>query len=388
VDQGQTPQERARELVRWLVPNWRLTERQVLWAIRIAIVLGVLIAIGYTYGITLWDWAQLLIVPAVIAGGGVWFNQRQQERQLQTNREQQERELRSASLRAQDEALQAYLGHMSELLMNDSLDKRLRNINDGAGENLRVLARARTLTVLGQLEDGHRKRSVLEFLYEAYLITWVTQREGHVAQPLVVLRSAPNQDDRHSIGVIDLSGANLSYAELSNTSFSTVALGTCSNAPGAYLWYAKLRGANLGSSYLRNAILSHAVLSGAFLGYSNLTGVTAIRANFNGAILSGANLNKADLTDANLSGANLAGTNFYNADLRGANLSDAYVTESTNFFNADLRGANLSDACVTEEQLATCKSLQGATMPNGQKYEEWVKDIRGRRKDEVNSGPS
>ena len=46
--------------------------------------------------------------------------------------------------------------------------------------------------------------------------------------------------------------------------------------------------------------------------------------------------------------------------------------------NADLRGADLSevdltDAYVSEEQLLSAASLEGATMPNGQKYEDWLK---------------
>src|SRR5215208_5471833 len=99
-----TPRDRVEDLIRLLVPDWRPTPRQGLWAIRISIVLGLLIAIGYSYGITLWDWIKLLIVPAVIAGGGVWFN-----------RQQRESELALAKQRAQDEALQAYLDHMSQL---------------------------------------------------------------------------------------------------------------------------------------------------------------------------------------------------------------------------------------------------------------------------------
>jgi hypothetical protein len=39
----------------------------------------------------------------------------------------------------------------------------------------------------------------------------------------------------------------------------------------------------------------------------------------------------------------------------------------------DLTGADLLRAKVTEEQLATCNFLERATMPNGQKYEDWVK---------------
>jgi hypothetical protein len=55
---------------------------------------------------------------------------------------------------------------------------------------------------------------------------------------------------------------------------------------------------------------------------------------------------------------------------------------------ADLSGADLRDALVTEEQLAACASLEGATMPNGQKYEEWLKDKEGRRGEwRKNSGP-
>ena len=76
-----TPRERAADLMSLLVPDWRPTAQQVLWAIRIGIVLSLLVAIGYSYGITLWDWLKLLIVPAAIAGVGLWFNRQQLERQ-------------------------------------------------------------------------------------------------------------------------------------------------------------------------------------------------------------------------------------------------------------------------------------------------------------------
>ena len=61
----------------------------------------------------------------MIAGGGLWFNRQQRERELGIAREQQERELRIAreqrerelgiaERRTQDEALQAYLAQMSD----------------------------------------------------------------------------------------------------------------------------------------------------------------------------------------------------------------------------------------------------------------------------------
>jgi uncharacterized protein YjbI with pentapeptide repeats len=66
--------------------------------------------------------------------------------------------------------------------------------------------------------------------------------------------------------------------------------------------------------------------------------------------------------------------------LSGANLSDA-----------DLSGADLSSATgVTNEELeqqAESNGLEGATMPNGQKYEDWLKS-KGHGEDGENTGPS
>jgi hypothetical protein len=63
--------------------RWRPTRRQLLWSVGIVAVLTVAVLIGYRYGITLWDWIKLLVVPVVIAGGGIWFNRQQRERELE-----------------------------------------------------------------------------------------------------------------------------------------------------------------------------------------------------------------------------------------------------------------------------------------------------------------
>ena len=93
MEPDKTPRDRVEDLKSLLVSDWRPTPRQVLWAIRIGIILSLLVAIGYSYDVTLWDWLKLLIVPAVIAAGGLWFNQQQQERQRVDVRRQQERGL-------------------------------------------------------------------------------------------------------------------------------------------------------------------------------------------------------------------------------------------------------------------------------------------------------
>jgi hypothetical protein len=55
---------------------------------------------------------------------------------------------------------------------------------------------------------------------------------------------------------------------------------------------------------------------------------------------------------------------------------------------ADLRIANLSDAVgLTDEQIDAADFLDDATVPNGQKYEDWLKS-KGRGEDGENRGPS
>jgi hypothetical protein len=266
-----TPRERAEDLIHLLVPDWRPTPRQGLWAIRIGIVVGILVAIGYSYGVTLWDWIKILIVPAAIAIGVAWLNQAQErerraqeahreeereaeaeqrerarqateearrEREREAQAAQRERELEVESQRAQDEALQAYLDQMSQLLIDNDL------LSAQVGDASRSVARARTLTVLPTL-DNRRKRSILQFLFEAGLI------------------------DKDS-AIVDLKGAYLSRANLSRTNLSEA------NLRGAYLGRANLGRANLIGAYLREADLRGAkgVTNEQLSAATSLEGVT------------------------------------------------------------------------------------------------------------------
>jgi hypothetical protein len=214
-------------------------------------VLTAAVLIGYRYGITLWDWIKLLIVPAVIAGGGIWFNQQQRERELQV-----------ADQRAQDDALQAYLDQMAQLMLLEEADKTkperfkpkpLRKSLQG--DEVRILARARTLTVLRRLDSG-RKRSVLDFLYEAELI--------RMPDPIIVLGSPD----------IQYSAANLSGADLRGAFLKGAAL--CGPSNGANLSGADLSGADLSGADLMAADLRNATLSDATLSYANLARASGI----------------------------------------------------------------------------------------------------------------
>jgi hypothetical protein len=65
------------------------------------------------------------------------------------------------------------------------------------------------------------------------------------------------------------------------------------------------------------------------------------------------------------------------------------LLDSANLSSANLREANLNDASgITNEELEQqASSLEGATMPNGQKYEEWLKS-KGGAGDGKSSGSS
>jgi hypothetical protein len=187
---------RTRHLLRW-----RPTRTQLLWAGGSAALAFLIIVIcGYLFGWkwtglpkqTLWDWLQLLIIPAVLAGVGLWFNRQQREQELQT-----------ADRRAQDEALQAYLDQMSGLL----LEKDLRASEEDS--EVRTLARARTLTVLSRL-DPSRKTAVTQFLVEAKLVQGVEEREPIIRLVVADVRWA-------DLSGADLSGADLSVADLGGT---------------------------------------------------------------------------------------------------------------------------------------------------------------------------
>jgi uncharacterized protein YjbI with pentapeptide repeats len=293
-------------------------------------------------GKPVWEWMQLLIVPLALAVIGLLFEMQQAERQraleeqqaaLEDRRAKAEREL--AEQRAQDEALQAYLDQMSGLL----LEKDLRTSEEDS--EVRTLARARTATVIQRL-DSDRNRNVIRFLKEAGL----TSKEQSSIRLLAGadLRGA-------NLEVTDLSDADLSVADLSDADLSDTDLSD-----------ADLSGANLTNADLSDAYLQYAVLRSA---------------NLRGADLSGADLSDADLSNADLSSANLS-----SANLSSANLGFAELPE------ADLRRANLRGAtALTDEKIAAAKSLEGATMPDGQKYEDWLKS-KGRGEDGENGGTS
>jgi uncharacterized protein YjbI with pentapeptide repeats len=316
---------------------------------------------------TLWDWMGLLIIPAVIAGAGLWFNQQQRARELQiaAQRERVDRQL--AELDRQDAIMQSYLDQIGQLLLDK--DRPLRQ-SEGRSE-MRVLARARTLTALSQLHDGDLKGEVMRFLLEADLITG--SREEKRA-PVISLQEADLEGVY--LEMYDWSGIFLIGAYLKDADISVCGL----------------RDAALAGALLMNADLRESTIDRADLNGANIRGALLGGASLRGALLFGADLTDADLTGADLTSADLTGVgvDLTGVDLTGVDLTEAAPLLRTNLTGADLTGADLTgadltDAKVTQEQLDKAKSLTGATMPNGQKYEDWLKS-KGSGEEEENSG--
>ncbi|HEY6287545.1 MAG TPA: pentapeptide repeat-containing protein [Ktedonobacteraceae bacterium] len=247
---------------------------------------------------TLYDWMQLLFIPLVLTIAGLWFNHRERKAaELRAEDEQKAAELRAdneqktAELRAQagreieqqrakaeqglvldnqrEAALQGYINEMSELLLHENLRKSKEK------DEVRNIARVRTLTIVPRL-DGSRKRSVLEFLYEAGLIL----RD----QSIIDLYFADFSDT--FMQTIDLHGADLS---------------------GATLHYSHIVGANLQNIDLSGADMSFAIMQSADLRGANLKDTDFTGADLLDAKVTQAQLNKADLAKTTMPDGSISG---------------------------------------------------------------------------------
>ena len=243
---------------------------------------------------TLWDWLILLIIPVVLAVGVIGFSTQQSTDNFDLSATQYANNQSIAATRyandlhiaatryAEDQQLaqeqqietnlQTYLDRMSDLLLNPNLHAKSQ-----LGDNVRILATARTLTILQGL-DATRKAVVLKFLINGGLIGRQDPKSLDIINP-----------------VVNFNGADFSGEDL--TRFS-------------------LNGADLALVNFTGVMLNEANLSGADLSGANLSGAQMQDATLCFAMVT----NNAQVSDANLTGALLGGTDFTGADLTGAKL--------------------------------------------------------------------
>jgi hypothetical protein len=148
--------------------RWRSTRRQVLRSVGIIVAIALLISIfgGYYFGWewtglvkdanfpmrTLWDWMKLLIIPVAIAGGTIWFNQREQDRQQKQTRH-------SAMVEALQGEGKGSVAHVAVQVREDGLP-------DNKQRRVQLLA-ALSLAMLFQHADRTRAL-VFSVLMDAY----------------------------------------------------------------------------------------------------------------------------------------------------------------------------------------------------------------------------
>ena len=287
------------------------------------------------------------LLAAVIGLGGVLYQQRVA--------------FHIADQQRQETEVQTYFDDMGDLLLDTN--QPLREAEPG--EDVSVVAQAKTLSVLETL-DSERKKSIVQFLYNAQLL----RKDSSV----VILRDADLREV--NLSGTDLSEANLSGADLRDASLRDADLLRTdlseANLRGADLRDGSdvddpisdagslLHDADLSRADLRDAILEGAVLMWADLKDANLRGAVLMRTDLRDADLWDADLGEANLRATNLGGANLTNADLSRADLRGANLTDA------DFTNAGLAYADLSGARgATKEKLtAQARVLADTTLPD------------------------
>ena len=152
-------------------------------------------------------------------------------------------------------------------------------------------------------------------------------------------RSRNSTLEANSILWIDLRGANLRQADLTNIDLSVADVTELSG----------IAGDPFGVS-TRRVVLSHADLSRAQLRVATMPRCLCDKTNFTGADLGGAELREttflqADLRGASLAAADLAGANFLLSNLRNARFDE------TNLSGAEFAEAAPGEAGLTQEQL-------------------------------------
>jgi cell division protein FtsB len=149
-------------------------------------------------GKTVWDFLQLLIVPLILVAIGLVFSLQQDARQQRVEDQRAEAERELAEQRAQDEALQAYLDQMSQLMLERKL------LEAEPGDPVYTLAQARTSTAILSLDAEHNQ-SVTRFLINSGLA------ESSDGSPRLLSEIAL---PRATLSSAELSSADLSLADL------------------------------------------------------------------------------------------------------------------------------------------------------------------------------
>lgn len=295
-------------------------------------------------GRTLWDWLQLLIVPVILALAAYYFTRTERRNELKIARERDETARAIASDDRHERELQYYLDKMTELILEKGL------IESGENSEIRVVARARTLTVLSTI-DPPRKIQVLRFLREI--------SEGNNFAVLFTMRGA------------NFSGLLNKKQDESSRGIKAVDQDALGNLAGMYLF-----GSMIIQMSCTEALFSFSDLRSAHFSHSDLP-----MSSFGGANLRDVFFWECDLTKSDFASADLSETKFFQCNLTGATFfprlqreSERTTLRGARFWETNLEGAefertDLIDAQFEIESLCKVKTLKEAIMPDGRLWE-------------------
>jgi Pentapeptide repeats (9 copies) len=256
-----------------------------------------------------WDWLELLVIPLALAAVAFSLNYLVSAREHRREGREAKRERSIAAKNRREDALNAYLDRMSDLL----LERRLASRPSEATE---LVARTLTLTVLRRL-DGRQKGQVIRFLSEAGLID--------LPFPKVFLHDADLQR-------VSLEGALLHKS---------------------YFGLADMRRADLRGAVLLTAQFTQTDLRGA-----DFTGAYVQRAQFEGACLSGARFVDTHIETSKFASAQGENVDFSRAELARVDLRAAHLTNIT----FDVKA-------IRESQVPAAWSTTGMPMSRAQRDE-------------------
>ena len=283
----------------------------------VIILLGIAISFGYKYdwtgfgsyttpngihirGKTLWDWAELLLIPVFLGLAAIWFNYYAGKVSREVALDQY-----------RETVLLKYFDDIAELIKNDELLSVVQNKDPYSPS--RIVAWQKTVAT-SRMIDLNRKNLLLDFLYYSDLIYNNTNYTKNVI--------------------------NLYNSEFSNIDYKNSHL-TNTNLRGVIFRDADLTGtrlyqANLSESNLQNAVLDNCNMFNADISKAELKG-----ANLRGVNLQLANLEEAKITEKQLS--NLVG-------LAGAIMPDGQIYDGKFGYEKDLHEAIGCDVDIDDKE--------------------------------------
>jgi hypothetical protein len=376
---------------------WPSDRRQRLWiyrgAIALVILLLIMIVVGYVYDKTLWDWLKLLIVPATIAIGAAAVNWRQSKLQRRSDKEQAELQRTSDKAqadsqmgveieRAQDDALRAYLDKMEQLLgeYRELIDlfNRFASYFSG-GESDQHEKESDQQQALYDYQEALREYDLKYSEFQRMLPKYRQWQknpnprppdwEGHWLNPEYAVRLEEEALSQLNMlrSKVELKRKKAAAKEGSEPVEQVDQKEQLLRDKATLIRAQTLTVLDRVNKQRRKRAIMRFLLETKLIDSRNPNRISLQDADFSAAYLTRMDLSYSDLNGALLTKVKLSGSRLFKAYLHDADLSKA-------------------EGITTEELAGQASSLELATMPNGQRYEDWLKS-KDRGGDKEKSGP-